>query len=1178
VRLTQIKLAGFKTFVDPTTIHFPGQRVAVVGPNGCGKSNVIDAMRWVLGESSARQLRGESMQDVIFNGSGTRKPVSRASVELVFDNSLGKAAGQWSQYAEVAVKRVLHRDGESAYYINNLQVRKKDITDIFLGTGLGARAYAIIEQGMISRIIEARPEELRVFLEEAAGISKYKERRRETELRIRDTRENLLRVDDIRQELAGQLQKLEAQAEVARQFLDLKKQLEQAQNLFRLFKKREAQALSERWQREVQRLTNELEAATASLRQSENQLEQVREGHYAASDALHAAQGDLYGANAEVARIEQNLQHQRDNRQRLASRVAGAREQESRIVKQHQEAKANLEHWREELAVAELRREETRERLEQDSDQLPLAEQHFRDSQRIYADLQRDLNEARQTAQLEETHRSHAQKMVQSLQARRARLEQERGALPPFDAEALAIKEEELAELSEQLESARYTQETLQEQLPDAETARREAGQAVQGARERITKLEAQLAALRQMQNRLDHGKLQGWLAQHGLDGLPRLWQSLAVADGWDDALESVLRERLNAVLVDDLAQAGDWLDEPPPAPLAVAAWHSSPASGREVGREGNSPPPGLTPLAQYVTWRDGVLPSWLADSLANVYVAQEPRAALAASGDLPSGAWLVTRAGHLFGRGGVSFYAPQSELHGVLGRQREIEQLDGDLHNCLDQVAQAKTRAEQAEAALANIQRELADWRATISDLQQRHHRQQLDVQRLAQIGQQVAQRAAKIDEELREVAEQWEIESENIAEAGNTLEQAQYQIESLEEQLEAQREARAEAENRLNLQREALRGTERAAQEADFAERGCRGKIGELEHFIQTLDDQLENVHAQLEELLEEQQSADDQSLQMELQEALTAQQDKEKALAAARNNLEALTTQLRDIEGLRMVHEQKLNPLRDQVGEARLKEQEARLAQEQFGAMLAEVGADEEALAPLLERSAKASTLMAETTRLDNEIAALGAVNLAALEELEVARERQSYLEAQAADLNEAMETLESAIRRIDRETRERLQATFDLVNKNIGELFPTLFGGGHAQLVMTGEEILDAGVQMIAQPPGKKNSSIHLLSGGEKALTALSLTFSLFMLNPAPFCLLDEVDAPLDDSNTERFCELVKKMSENTQFIYISHNKITMEMAEQLVGVTMQEQGCSRVVTVDIEEAIRLKDAA
>jgi len=1192
LRLTQIKLAGFKTFVDPTTIHFPGQRVGVVGPNGCGKSNVIDAMRWVLGESSARQLRGESMQDVIFNGSGTRKPVGRASVELVFDNNLGKAAGQWSQYAEIAVKRVLHRNGESGYYINNLQVRRKDITDIFLGTGLGARAYAIIEQGMISRIIEARPEELRVFLEEAAGISKYKERRRETESRLKDTRENLLRVDDIRQELAGQLLKLESQAEVARQFLELKQRLELAQNLFRLFKKREAQAQSERWQREVQRLATELEAETAGLRQAESQLEQTREAHYSASDVLHAAQGELYGANAEVVRIEQSLQHQRDNRQRLTTRIAAAREQEARLAKQREEAQVSQSDWREEQELSQLRLEERRERLEQESVELPQAEERFRERQRQHGEVQRALSEARQAAQIEETHRAHAEKMLQSLQARRGRLEQERNGLPHFDADTLAEKEEELAELAMQLETARFTEEALHEQLPEAEQARREAGHAVQSAREQTTKTEAQLAALRQMQSRLDQNhKLQSWLVKHGLDGLPRLWQNLAVEAGWDDALESVLRERLNALLVENLDQAAAWVDEPPPSALTLAELpsHVSPeraallplsagmpftGTGGGVGGEGS---PDLIPLLQYVSWRDGAAPAFLQDSLRDVYVCEDPRQALAARRELAPGILLVSRAGHLFSRAGVSFYAPQSELHGVLGRQREIEQLEENLTQQRDQAQTLKLQLERQEAELARLQRELADWRSTGADLQQRRHRLQLEVQQLAQVGQQVAQRAAKIDEEMGEIAEQLAAESEQGALAAENLEQARMQIEALEEQLEEQRLERQETENRLNRLREQVRSTERALQEADFAERSCRAKLEELDHFLQTLSEQIGNVHAQLEELHEEQHSASEEPLQLELQQALAQQRERELALAAARNALEEITAQLREIDGRRMLNEQKLDPLRDKIGEARLKEQEARLAQEQYGAQLAEAGAVEDELAPLLGGNVKVTALQADSARLEGEIAALGAVNLAALEELQIARERLSYLEAQANDLNEAMETLEQAIRRIDKETRERLQATFDQVNQHLGVLFPTLFGGGQAQLVMTGEEILDAGVQMTAQPPGKKNSSIHLLSGGEKALTALSLVFSLFQLNPAPFCLLDEVDAPLDDSNTERFCELVKKMSLHTQFIYISHNKITMEMAEQLVGVTMQEQGVSRIVAVDIEEAMRLKDA-
>ncbi|MDO9064555.1 MAG: AAA family ATPase, partial [Sulfuricella sp.] len=475
LRLTHIKLAGFKSFVDPTTIPVPGQRVGVVGPNGCGKSNVIDAVRWVLGESRARELRGESMQDVIFSGSATRKAVSRASVELIFDNSLGKAAGQWSQYAEIAVKRVLTRNGESSYHINNLHVRRRDITDIFLGTGLGSRAYAIIEQGMISRIIEARPEELRVFLEEAAGISKYKERRRETELRMKDTRENLLRVEDVRQELDKQIGKLETQAGVAQQYLALQAQLKLSHNLLALLKKREAAAQCERWQREVVRLSNELEAENARLRQAESQLEQSRQAHYAASDALHEAQGGIYAANAEVSRLEQNLQHQRESRQRLATQSTALREQGERLARQRDEALAALEHWRGEFALAGECLVQNKEQLERESRNLPLAEESFRDCQRRYSELQRSLAQAEQAKQIEETHRAHAQRNMQQLQARQQRLQQEAGSLPCFDVAALSQKEVELADVAGQFETVQAELARLLAVSPELEKGAREA-------------------------------------------------------------------------------------------------------------------------------------------------------------------------------------------------------------------------------------------------------------------------------------------------------------------------------------------------------------------------------------------------------------------------------------------------------------------------------------------------------------------------------------------------------------------------------------------------------------------------------------------------------------------------------------------------------------------------------
>lgn len=1169
MRLTHIKLAGFKSFVDPTTIPVPGQRVGVVGPNGCGKSNVIDAVRWVLGESRARELRGESMQDVIFSGSATRKAVSRASVELIFDNSLGKAAGQWSQYAEIAVKRILSRNGESAYYINNLHVRRRDITDIFLGTGLGARAYAIIEQGMISRIIEARPEELRVFLEEAAGISKYKERRRETELRMKDTRENLLRVEDVRQELDKQIGKLETQAEVAQQYLALQAQLKLSHNLLAFLKKREAAAQCERWQREVARLSNELEAENARLRQAESHLEQSREAHYAASDALHEAQGGIYAANAEVSRLEQNLQHQRESRQRLAAQSTALREQGERLAGQRDEALAALERWRGEFALAGERVAQTKEQLEREGRNLPLAEESFRDCQRRYSELQRSLAQAEQAKQIEETHRTHAQRNLQQLQARQLRLQQEASSLPRFDVAALSQKEVELADVAGQLEAVQAELARLLTVLPELENGAREARDGLQAEQRLATELEARLNALMHLQSRLDHNQqLQAWLAKHQLESLPRLWNSLRIAAGWEDALESVLGERLNSIALENIEQAQGWLGDEPPA--AVTAFEVS------GGAQEQASDAALPPLSLYVSWADGSTPVFLGDWLANIYVTENASEGLAQRKNLPRGAILVSRAGHVFTRHSIRFHAPQSELHGVLARQREIEQLQADLEVKQATLALRQAVMAQAESSLAQQQKNIARLRSATGEAQQKQHRLQLEVQRLIQVRQQAEQRQKAIAAEQAEIAEQLGSESEQLAAAESSLKQGRSQIEALREQLDETRQERSGVEQNLNRQREALRQTERAAQEAVFVEKNCLNKIGELEVSSAQLSEQAREAVIQLEILLAEQQGFSEEPLSQALQQALVQQQEKEKALAMARDALAEAANSLRELEQQRMSSEQKLQPLRDQISELRLKEQEARLGQEQYEGQLREAGADEAELVQAMEKNLRPNALQGEIVRLTAEIEALGAVNLAALAELQGSRERSGYLESQAKDLNEAIDTLEQAIRRIDRETRERLQSTYDEVNRNFGELFPSLFGGGQARLMLTGEEILDAGIQIIAQPPGKKNSSIHLLSGGEKALTALALTFSLFQLNPAPFCLLDEVDAPLDDSNTERFCELVKKMSVQTQFVYISHNKITMEMAEQLVGVTMQEMGVSRVVAVDIEEAMRMKD--
>ena len=1195
MRLSHIKLAGFKSFVDPTHIALPGQIVGIVGPNGCGKSNVIDALRWVLGESRASALRGESMQDVIFNGSLKRKPVSRASVELIFDNSLGKANGQWASYGEISIKRVLQRDGESSYHINNQHVRRKDITDIFLGTGLGARAYAIIEQGMISRIIEAKPEELRVFLEEAAGVSKYRDRRRETELRIADTRENLLRVDDIRLELEKQLTHLAEQADVAKRYRALEGQSDTTQRLLWLVNKKEAEARRVRFAQAVEKNKTELEAETARLREVESQLEGARSGHYALADALHAKQGELYVTNAEVARLEQHIAHLNDQRNRLTQQLANGELQAGQQRTQLQGVQGLLEHWQQQQQEAAIRVEVCESRADIEAEHLPQAEDAARAAQQRYNTVQREQMQQQQQLQLAATQRDHSQRNVQQIEGRRSRLRQEQDSLPQADSEALMEMQQQLQELEEQRSDRQQQLEQLQQQLPAADAARRSLRVAAQELERQLAQVEAKLAALKQLQQRIDNDEnMKRWLGKHQLDKLPRLWQSIAIDAGWEDALEAVLRERLNAIALPGLDQAAAWSDAPPGklAVFAADVGRDSSRHGNDVGTvnvgialhsQSTKPqaasrwlnPDLHTPLLNYVRCQDEQAAPVVADWLAGVYASENLAQALSQRANLPAGAWLVTPQGHLVGAHSVLFHAPDSQLHGVLARQREIERLQQEAEQQAAALELGKQQAQQAEENYHAIDSRIAPLRAAGSELQQRQHGVQMQLLKLTQASERNLERAAQIARELQELAEQSGTEQqqqEEIAERMEVLREniAQHQTEAEQMRLQVEQQ-----EVTLRQQREQSQRAQHELQEARFFVKTCAEKISDLE-FNQK---QIGATLAQLEQTLLHSRDAlaqiEDGSNQQQLQDALQQRQQREQVLAEARNALEHATVNLNKLEQERLSCEQKLNPLRDKVGELTLKEQEARLNFEQWAEQLQ--GVDEAALLPLLENvNAKPNALQSELNRLTADISALGAVNLAAMDELQASQERKTYLDAQAKDLTEAMDTLESAIRRIDKESRDLLMGTYNEVNRHLSELFPVLFGGGEARLVLTGEEILDSGVQVMAQPPGKKNSTIHLMSGGEKALTAIALVFSLFQLNPAPFCLLDEVDAPLDDTNTERLCKLIKKMAQHTQFIFISHNKLTMELAQQLVGVTMQERGVSHVVAVDIEEALRMRD--
>ena len=1173
MRLSSIKLSGFKSFVDPTNFQVPGQLVGVVGPNGCGKSNIIDAVRWVLGESKASELRGESMQDVIFNGSTHRKPAGRASVELVFDNSAGKAAGQWGQYGEIAVKRTLTRDGTSTYYINGQPVRRRDIQDIFLGTGLGPRAYAIIGQGMIARIIESRPEELRVFLEEAAGVSKYKERRRETENRLSDTRENLLRVEDILRELNANLDKLEAQAAVAKRFHQLQADQEEKQKLLWLLRKNEAKAEQVRFFKEMEEAQTGLEAQTARLRSVELELEHMRQAHFSIGDRLHQAQGALYQTNSEIGSLEAQIKFVVESRTRLQNQLGTLTAQRDQWLAQEQETREQLEEAGMQLEELAARAEGAQIAVEVHNERLPGLESAWRAAQEKSAESRARIMQVQQRIELSSAHQRNAAGILTNLAARRERLQQERSGLNLPDSATLDNLRMQLEEKQLALEEQTMLLEDATSRQDAVEQERKEAHAQVQGESAASAQLEARLAALRQMQDRVQtQGKVQPWLEKHELSTLPRLWQKLDIEEGWETALEAVLRERSGALEMSNIDWAKAFFSDAPPARLALYAPQPGTPAAADI--------PGLKPLTSLLRLNDPGVRGVLNDWLHHVFVAEHTADAFAERARLPQGGSFVTRHGHIVTQSAVRFHAPDAEQDGMLARQHEIDNIGKQLRAQALLADEARARATRADAAVSDLQRRLQDARQRVGSLTREVHALQIEVLKQSEIEARFNQRSGQIAADLSEIAAQEAEQRQAAAEAEQEFEQLDMELAELQGAHEDGQTAFLDRERLLGEAREKLRELERSAQEAQFAERSQRARIEELRRNIATAATQAEQVAASLAQGKLELEALEAGTAHEGLQELLDRRTAQERALADARHELDQITQQLRHAEESRMQAERSLQPQRDRITEMQLKEQAARLNQEQFAEALAATGADEAAIAALadkLDPDMKPSWLQGEVTRLTNAISALGAVNLAAVEELATATERKRFLDSQNADLQEAIATLEDAIHRIDRETRELLQDTFDRVNGHFSELFPILFGGGNAKLVMTGDEILDAGVQVMAQPPGKKNATIHLLSGGEKALTATALVFSMFRLNPAPFCLLDEVDAPLDDANTERFCRMVKRMSEHTQFLFISHNKIAMEMASQLIGVTMQEQGVSRIVAVDMESAADLAAA-
>ncbi len=1167
MRLSTIKLSGFKSFVDPTTLHLPTNMTGVVGPNGCGKSNIIDAVRWVMGESSASRLRGDSLTDVIFAGSTARKPVSQATVELIFDNSDHAIAGEYAAFNEISVKRTVGRDGQSSYSLNGAKCRRRDITDLFLGTGLGPRSYSIIEQGMISQVIDAKPEELRVYLEEAAGISKYKERRKETETRIRHTRENLDRLNDLREEVGKQLEHLKRQARQAEQYTAIQAERRIRDAEWKALEYRGLDAQLQRLREGLSQEETRLQQLIAEQREAERELETGRVRREEAGTALNRAQAESYEVGGTLARVEQQIAHQRE----LAERLHKAREETRHALEEIGAHISGDESRLEELQAAIADAEPQLEALREDDgirqEALRNAEEALADWQQRWDAHHREQSEASRAGDVERTRVDYLDRQSLDADRRREQLGGER-ALLDLDAlaeafEAIALRHEEqktaVEGLTEDLETRRQAALDLQDQQRAAQNDLSDVRKQAQEARGRLSSLETlQHAALGQEQ-----GAAVEWLRRRGLDSAARVGEQLVVEPGWENAVEGALGQLIEGVLVESPEALVEALGDLGEGRLALVA--------ADAGHAEFAP----TSLASKVQG-----PLAIRRLLSRLHVAESLSEARALQARLGEGESVMTRNGERLGAGWVRVLRSGAAKQGALLREREIKALRAAIEDL-------QAREQELEAALASGRDRLLAAEQQREDAQRQLYMAHRSASELA--GQLQSQqgrvdtarsRIEKIDAELAQLAETLDSSGRQAREARSKLEDAvgrMAELEAVRNALDAERRTLAEARDAA---RAAARESRDTAHALALTLESQRAQVVALAQALQRMGGQRGQLDARLGELASQLSDGDAPvvALEQQRQAALEQRVVAEKALAAARSTLEGIDNDLRSFERTRHEREEQALAQREAIAQRRLDQQALAIRAEQLAAAVVEAGFTMDEVIANLAAEAEAAAWEKMVVDFDAKLRRLEPVNLAAIQEHAEAAQRKDYLDAQDADLTTALETLEEAIRKIDRETRGRFKDTFDRVNSGVQELYPRLFGGGHAYLELTGEDLLDTGVAIMARPPGKRVSNISLLSGGEKAMTAVALVFAIFRLNPAPFCLLDEVDAPLDEANVGRFTSMVSEMSEHVQFLFVTHNKATMEAATQLSGVTMREPGVSRLVSVDLAEAARLAGAA
>ncbi len=1165
MRLKKILITGFKSFVDATDIRLPGQLVGVVGPNGCGKSNVIDAVRWVMGETSAKLLRGDSMSDVIFNGSTSRKPISRASVELIFDNTAGKSSGKFARFSEISVKRILTRDGTSDYRINNIKSRRKDVLDLFRGTGLGPRSYSVIEQGMVSRIIEAKPEEIRSFIEDAAGISKYKEKRRETANRIEHTRTNLERVDDIRQEISRQLNRLKRQSTQAKRFKDLKseeREIEGQYNVLQLIQF-ENQLLTETRSSENKR--NQLESEIAGLRNIEAEVAKLQELQAKSREQYDGLQEEFYPLSAEIAEVEQKLEFLDQNKATNSSETqqieTDQTERSGQIAEVNQQRK-EIEKNRSALQPILEEKETLLDKINAEYNQ---ADQDLRN----WTVKVQEFNEKQYAPRQEvQVHQS----TIDYLEYRISELNNERNSIETtIEGITNQLGNEELAILKQELSDHERTYQECESEYHHSETELNRIIEEIEAKRDELTLLSNQSHELNSRVNSLeeiqaayfaeDDQAIQNWMDEREIKNHRKLVECLSIEDGWEPAVDRVLGNLLSAICVDSVTHES--LKRKPDANLSLILSSTNNKNSNKI-----EPDNLLERINQGKELLQGLL--------AGVRTATSLEDALARREELEDREIFVTRDGVLTGANWISFSKSELQKTGMLVRREELSQLgtktkqvNAQIKKVQQQIVDLQERRQfQDETTLAH-RGKLAELRSSSSELHGQIGRQETAWQESRNRVQSLKDRKQGLSEKIEETRKKLQQAKVLLADSQRTVEEMQKQQQEILEKNKSLDEIATRKLSELNQARE-------ECHEARLNSQQLISELGRADERLERLKKDHQNALDRLDELVfaEAIRKTKTEELKSALEHLLERKSISGSKLAEAKNQISELDQKVFTALNRQKEMNARVEDCREALTQQEMKKQEARVLHDQHVQAMQENDFSIDQIRSGLDQDANLAEWGSKLEQIRSRVEKIGPVNLVAIQEFEELSERETYLDRQHADLTEALSTLESVIKKIDRESRVRFKETFDKINVGFNRFFPELFGGGKAELILITDDLLTAGITVMARPPGKRNSHIHLLSGGEKALAAIALLFALFELNPAPFCMLDEVDAPLDDANVSRYCDTLKRLADNSQLIVVTHNKITMESMDWLLGVTMEESGVSRIVSVDVGQAVEM----